>query len=297
MATKRHFENELFHKLTSERDGRSSTRNCRRIIKSLRELGVKDGEPILHKDIAYIISNELGFCTWRSEKNYIERLIALQYLKPLGKRQRSLTSKIPTSKGYRNYFRKGFWNAYIFGLKAPRKYEETLNPKYVPPPQAPPFKQRESVETQKETKTICTLCDEVAGCEEADGRNDKRREEREARSTHIVSPNVRRLTPESNKADLGTFQQTKTEQSSLETVRRQTDEEVVNLIDYDIPKNPTSENRAFYRKLSKLKQSYGFQGKSSDSVLMTADRELAVKIYDLARSYGEATLWRATRER
>lgn len=71
-------------------------------------------------------------------------------------------------------------------------------------------------------------------------------------------------------------------------------EGVVFIIDYDVPKSPASENRAFYRALSKLKRTYGYDGKSTASVLKTTDRQLAFKIRDLAVSFGgEAHVYQA----
>lgn len=68
------------------------------------------------------------------------------------------------------------------------------------------------------------------------------------------------------------------------------------IIDYDIPLEPQSKRRAFYRKLSKIKQKMGLFGKTSTlSVLITADRALAAQIYDLAKMYGRANLYRVFR--
>lgn len=59
------------------------------------------------------------------------------------------------------------------------------------------------------------------------------------------------------------------------------------IVDYDVPREPQSKRRAFYRRLSKLKEKINLFGKmSTKSVVTTTDRALATQIYNLAKTYG-----------
>lgn len=64
------------------------------------------------------------------------------------------------------------------------------------------------------------------------------------------------------------------------------------IVDYDVPREPQSRRRAFYRQLSKLKEKMGLFGKiSTNSVVVTTERVLATEVYNLAKTYGKANLY------
>lgn len=64
------------------------------------------------------------------------------------------------------------------------------------------------------------------------------------------------------------------------------------IVDWDIPSEPTSKRRAFYRHLEKLKLNLGlFSKMSTKSVLVTIDRRLAQRVYNLASQYGVANIY------
>jgi len=71
------------------------------------------------------------------------------------------------------------------------------------------------------------------------------------------------------------------------------------LVDYDIPYNSDSEtkrlHRQFYRKLSKLLKEWGIYDfkRSTLSVFFTPNRSLAEEVYNLAREYGNASMYKA----
>lgn len=69
------------------------------------------------------------------------------------------------------------------------------------------------------------------------------------------------------------------------------------IVDYDVPREPQSKRRAFYRKLSKIKQKMGLFGKmSTKSVLITTDKALAAQTYRLAKTYGRANIYFGVRK-
>lgn len=285
------------HKLVSASDGRSSIHNCRQIIYRLREY--HDPRDIIPwDDVKYFIEQNCGLDP-RTLIKYAEILVQLNYLEPLGKRVRNVTVKPTSSYGTRTYSRKGVWRKFRFGLKAPKAFQETLNPKYVPP-RTPLPRVRERVEGQKSMRVLYGAEDKQNDhVEEAPmGASRIDREEREYRPhTHIVGTRVQ---PNQKNRELESFQGNKTANKlSGDGTRMQENGTPVQayIIDYDIPKN-ISGRRTFYNRLSKLKQKYGYSGKSSLSVLKTIDRELAYKIYDLALTFdGEAHVWRAFLER
>lgn len=58
------------------------------------------------------------------------------------------------------------------------------------------------------------------------------------------------------------------------------------IVDWDIPLG--RDRYRFYRRLAKLKRELGLHGKmSSMSVLITEDRELAFRVYDLAVMFAD----------
>ena len=65
------------------------------------------------------------------------------------------------------------------------------------------------------------------------------------------------------------------------------------IVDYDIPEQPSSSRRRFYRRRNKI---YFDQHKeiisSTASVLVCKNYALAKSVYDLARRYGKANLYR-----
>ena len=64
------------------------------------------------------------------------------------------------------------------------------------------------------------------------------------------------------------------------------------IVDYDVPREPKSKRRAFYRHLAKIRKQMGLFGKMSTmSVLITIDRHLAEKVYYLASKYGRANIY------
>ena len=64
------------------------------------------------------------------------------------------------------------------------------------------------------------------------------------------------------------------------------------LVDWDVPVQPKSKRRAFYRHLKELMKKMGLFGEmSTESVLITVDRRLAEKVYFLASQYGQANFY------
>jgi len=83
----------------------------------------------------------------------------------------------------------------------------------------------------------------------------------------------------------------------METEPRRKTNQNLYIIDYDIPRNPQSKRRAFYRQLTKIKHKMGLLGKiSTMSVLVTPDRATAMQIYDLAKKYGRTNLYTGFRK-
>ena len=68
------------------------------------------------------------------------------------------------------------------------------------------------------------------------------------------------------------------------------------IIDYDLSLGLPSERRAFYRSLHKLLESVTHETVlSTQSVIVTKDRELAELIFELARGLGTVHLFRGER--
>lgn len=78
---------------------------------------------------------------------------------------------------------------------------------------------------------------------------------------------------------------------------RHSAEDVVYVVDWDIPTNPPGRRRAFYRALRKLRKVHGLLGRlSTASVLVVRDRDLAWAVYHLAAEYGTAHIYTAIQE-
>jgi len=70
--------------------------------------------------------------------------------------------------------------------------------------------------------------------------------------------------------------------------------ETVWIVDWDLPENPPSRRRAFYRRLSQLcRQANGPWERSTQSVMKTLDRRLALRVYALASGFGRSNLYEA----
>jgi hypothetical protein len=68
------------------------------------------------------------------------------------------------------------------------------------------------------------------------------------------------------------------------------------VVDYDVPVKPAARRMAFYRALWKLLKLHGLErsGRSTQSVWIIDDEEIARDIHNLARSYGKSHLYNAT---
>ena len=72
------------------------------------------------------------------------------------------------------------------------------------------------------------------------------------------------------------------------------EKQTVWIVDWDIPLEPHSRRRAFYRALKKLRKGFGLEGSlSTASVLIVEDEELAWKVYELASSHGRSNIYQA----
>jgi len=71
------------------------------------------------------------------------------------------------------------------------------------------------------------------------------------------------------------------------------------VVDYDIPSGPEkyrkARHRKFYRRLKKVLKNHGLTElrQSSYSVFITRDKSIAEEIYNLAISFGQASLYEA----
>ena len=132
-------------------DRRNSISKLPLIIKNLREGGYKDGDEIPHEDVVYYIRMERGLDP-RTVTKYVDLLLQLHYLEPATKVPVKRVSKyrVTTPSSIETKAKTimvdvdvGF-KAYVFGNYAPNLYQETLNPKYVPPASPPSERVRES---------------------------------------------------------------------------------------------------------------------------------------------------------
>ena len=64
------------------------------------------------------------------------------------------------------------------------------------------------------------------------------------------------------------------------------------LVEYDIP---VERRFAFYKALSRFKEKERRFFTSTQSVIIIDDRSLAFKVYSLAKRYGKANIWIATK--
>ena len=221
---------------------------------------------------------------------YVTCLVRLDFLQPIGSRRRIITRKPGRMGHVRTYERLGAWEAYKFGPAAPRRYQETLNPKYVPPPSPSPLlKKSEGAGSQK---IMCVLCGgRVGGDSSKDGEASidasRRREEKKSQRMHNSAEIVTRVRKE---AKTSLVQKNRSFSGDTE-VSQENDAEsrdctrvhngVVWIVDWDIP---LTKNRfRFYRALRKLKKELGLHDPmSTKSVLVTKDEELAFRVFNLA---------------
>lgn len=109
------------------------------IIQYLRELDFKEGDNIPFKDVAYVLSQILGFHDKRTIKAYLSEMVEFGYLKKASKiperRVCPVTMRNPQTGTLRirEFSSPIGVKAYSFGVRAPRSHQETLNPKYVTP--------------------------------------------------------------------------------------------------------------------------------------------------------------------
>ena len=169
-------------------NGRSGRAKCHALITGLREF-YKNGDVIPWEDLEYFIEQICGL-DWRTKMKYVACLVELQFLEPVGRRRRIITRKPGRMGHVRTYQRLGAWEAYKFGLAAPHRYQETLNPKYVPPPSASPLlKKSEEVKPQKIMHVLCGRRvdgDSSKHVGEASIDASRRREEKKSQRSHIL---------------------------------------------------------------------------------------------------------------
>jgi len=109
------------------------------VIQYLREYGFKEGDPIPFEDINYVLSMNLGFGDIRTRRAYIKDLVNFNYLQEASKKPVNRVSRVAkkdkTSGKVRiiDYESRIGVKTYIFGARAPRSHQETLNPKYLQP--------------------------------------------------------------------------------------------------------------------------------------------------------------------
>ena len=171
-------------------------RNCMAklpaIIKNLRELDYKDEDEIPYKDIQYFINLERGLDS-RTERKYFKLLTRLGYLIPTTKRKvetkKFLRIKTKQNVSTREYTIEAGYQTYKFGPRAPKLYDETLNPKYVPP-KTPLPKRVSECQSQNNMCVLSTPSECVSG----DGRGgvhdvvvEIEKRERDALHTHILN--------------------------------------------------------------------------------------------------------------
>jgi len=94
---------------------------------------------------------------------------------------------------------------------------------------------------------------------------------------------------------LGEFAHSKCVEEALGTAM--SEKEFLYIVDWDIPEHPASSRSAFYRALKKLRKERGIYGAmSTQSVLITNNRELATAVHSLASQYGRSHLYKAVEE-
>lgn len=166
-------------------NGRSGRASCHRIITELREF-YKDGDVIPWEDLEYFIEQLCGL-DWRTKMKYVASLVKLKFLEPIGPRRRIIIRKPGRMGHVRTYERLGAWEAYKFGAAAPRRYQETLNPKYVPPPSPSPLlkKMKDVEENYVRVVVGGEVGEEVGGSRAEGGEGENRRkEEKKGQRTH-----------------------------------------------------------------------------------------------------------------
>lgn len=173
-------------------DGRNSIHKVEELIRVLRELGYKDGEPIPHRDLEYHIRFLFG-CDDRTIKKHLALAVELDYLRPAGHQiygRKSVTVRTMQSTHIREYSSLKGHSHYIFGNRAPRLYQETLNPKYVSPS---PSKKVDEELVSNTRKNMCAShkgfrdYSEVRSSDSLEGTIKKdQKEERKLCDTHIL---------------------------------------------------------------------------------------------------------------
>lgn len=176
-------------------------------------------------------------------------------------------------------------------------------------PSKPPLSSSDECVESKEKMFVCKGCGEehTEGMENGDVETPLVVDSSSSSGAHTqnsrvkVKKTVTRVTGEErNNGDLKSFSEKKSRGDLARGVTGVTDEGgITYIVDYDLPlsgEENVNERVRFYRDLTKLKNKFEYEGKSSDSVLKTRDRKLAFKIHDLAVSYGGlSTVYRAVR--
>ena len=126
---------ELSKVLKKRWDGRNTIHKVKDLIRVLRELGYKEDDRIPYEDLEYEIRMIFG-CDSRTVKKYLALAVSLEHLKPAGhliQDRRTVIVRTIQSTFPREYSSFKGYSHYVFGIRAPRLYEEILNPKYVSP--------------------------------------------------------------------------------------------------------------------------------------------------------------------
>jgi len=107
------------------------------VIQYLRELNYKEGDVIPVGDVLYVLSQVLGFGDNRTLRAYLHLLVKYGYLVEASKMPENICSRVNIKNPLSGTVRPRIYEsrigvkAYSFGARAPRNYQETLNPKYV----------------------------------------------------------------------------------------------------------------------------------------------------------------------
>jgi hypothetical protein len=112
-------------------DGRAGFQKLKNICLFLRELGYKDGDKIPYSDVEYAIVQVTQGLDKRTIRKYLHYSVEFGFLKPIGRVLQDVsrvTIKQGTEISQKQYHSKKGHSCYVFGVRAPHFYQESLEP-------------------------------------------------------------------------------------------------------------------------------------------------------------------------
>jgi len=150
-------------------DRRNSFYKYSEVIKDMREMGIGDNMPFEWDDLEYYLTLHFGSDP-RTIRRHARNMLKFDFIRRAGpplhiKPRKVIRRRKSGVASFQEYYsdNTGLFQRYVFGARAIRTFQETLNPKYVPPGSLREGEMKErSPSLPKPEKNMCSAQDSAA---------------------------------------------------------------------------------------------------------------------------------------